>query len=472
MSRRDNDSLEEFFRKATRHPDVQFNEGDWANLEKRLDAELGAPPRTGTPIRNRILFAVAFLALVSVLTLTLWRGQHRDAANLAVESQTVPSIAPAPTDKTQGETSATNHDDEFTADTQSPALSNPQATDENRNAADSPSQAVEGTRAGKSPATQAGGTTHSNTIPNSSQSHAVQRDISVGEAQDELWMTTSEISTSGFSPSQPDPKELLNGKGESVPARTVLAGSDQPVDSASAVETAGAPDATVTTEVASEEKNAAAFRTGRFGISVVVAPDFSMTTGGGAMGPGEAAGLMLHYRAFDRWGITVGALHNTKKYWGRGNEYRPPRGYWKALTNGIVPDRIDGTCAMYEIPVSVTFDVVQTKRSRLFVGAGLSSYFMRNEEYYYKFDDPNPGAVTGWSGDKPRTLWFGIGTISAGYDFRATRSLSFGVEPYFKVPLEGIGWADVDLYSTGLMFAARYHFMKSGNKHPPPSHGP
>jgi hypothetical protein len=240
---------------------------------------------------------------------------------------------------------------------------------------------------------------------------------------------------------------------------------DQPADSASADQTADALEATKARSAFDDTR-------GRFGISVVTAPDFSMTPKGGTMGAGDATGVFLHYQVLPRWGLTAGVLYDTKNYWGTGDEYRPPKGYWKALTNGVVPDRIEGTCAMYEVPVSVTFDIVSTRRARLFASAGLASYFVRSEEYYYHFDTPNPGAVNGWTGKRPSTLWFGIGTLSAGFDFRATRSLSVGIEPYFKVPLEGMGWADVDLYSTGVMFTARYHFTKKANKHPPTIQGP
>lgn len=472
MSRRDNDSLEDFFRKGTRHPDLEFNEGDWSNLEKRLDAELGTPPPARAQIKlTRAIPAVAFLVLVGGLSLLLWRGHRHDTANLAPEIQTVPQAGLAPADNRQDLTYAPDPEDKFAAGSESPAVPELQAADGSDDVGSDLPEAAVGTTMNKKRIAQPGREIDRHATPDSPEPHAEHGGLSAGEIQHEPGVTTPGNSTSGFNPSRPDPRAPVDEKGDSTPAGTALAGADQPVDSVSAAEPAGAPDNT-TTEVAGDRESPEFSGAGRFGISIVIAPDFSMTTGGGAMGPGEAVGIMLHYQAFKRWGITAGALHNTKKYWGHGSEYRPPSGYWKALTNGIVPDRIDGWCAMYEIPISVTFDVVQTRRSRLFVSAGLSSYLMRNEQYDYRFDDPNPGAVTGWSGDKPSELWFGIGTISAGYDFKATRSLSFGVEPYFKVPMEGIGWADVDLYSTGLMFAARYHFMKSGKKHPPPSHGP
>ena len=464
MSRKDNDSLEDFFRKATQHPDLQFNEDDWSKMEKKLDEHFGKPVLPVWRSHGRIISLITVAAALGVLTLLLWPSQGDDLNNLTQNTPPMPETSLTPSENNTQEPLRT-------ADAEKDNVAETQAG----TAKLLPQQAVESREAENSSITGSVPDKHAQKEIPSHPARPVGEDVMVNTIETGKLQPESGVAmqgSSGFNQEQPDPKEALNAGDGDDPSGMVQEGSDQLVDSVSAVITADALDTVGTVEAESRKATDKALGSGRFGISIIAAPDFSMTTKGGAMGPGEAVGIMLHYQVFNRWGITAGALHNTKKYWGRGNEYHPPSGYWNALTNGVVPDRVDGTCAMYEIPVSVTFDVVRTRRSRLFASAGLSSYIMQNEDYYYKFDTPNPGAVNGWSGDKPSTLWFGIGTLSVGYDFRATRSLSFGVEPYFKVPLEGIGWADIDLYSTGLMFAARYHFMKNGNKHPPPSQGP
>lgn len=464
MSGKNNDSLEDFFRKATHTPDLRFNEADWLKLEKKLDEQPEKPVMMVGPSRGRVIGLIALAVALSVLTLMWWRGQDSDFRNLAQEQDTMPTVpAPASPENTEGTLRSDNSSLDNTADA-SPAGRGSQPRDIQTQ--DSENSKITGLVPDRHDDEE---TRRLGSAPPVRES-AIGNAIVTGGPQPEL-PASAVLESPGFNRKQTDAEEEQDAVGDD-PSGLVQEGPDQPVDSASAARIADALD---TDEPDEEESRGSSIHTpddGRFGISIVAAPDFSMTTNGGAMGSGEAVGIMLHYRIFNRWGITAGALHNTKKYWGHGSEYNPPSGYWKALTNGVVPDRVDGACALYEIPVSVTFDVVRTRRSRLFASAGLSSYIMRNEDYYYKFDTPNPGAVTGWSGDKPSALWFGVGILSAGYNFRATRSLSFGVEPYFKVPLEGVGWADIDLYSTGLMFSARYHFMKNGDKHPPASLGP
>lgn len=469
MLRKDNDSLEDFFRKAASRPDLEFNEADWSNMEKMLDRHLDKPV-AGFWTRGTIAMVAVVSALV-ILTVMLWPDRPDDSKTVAQQIQTVPDAGSAPSDDQRDHAAPINPNGEERSNNDTPDVTRPErSVDAGQDVGD-----VSSERADKS--------THAQATPSGPQRKIREDAIVIREPgpQDNDGVSVEENpspSAASVPDRQSEPESRSVTASEAIQqdvndAAQLSAGKlEQSADSTTEVLATVVPDTAASDEATAEPKRKKAFPAGRFSVSVMAAPDFSMTTGGGALGSGDALGVMLHYQVLPRWGIAAGLVHNTKKYWGRGNEYHPPRGYWKALTNGVVPERIDGICAMYEIPVAVTFDVVQTQRSRLFASAGLSSYMMQKEDYYYRFDSPNPGSVTGWSGDKPATLWFGIGTLSLGYDFKVTRNLSFGVEPYLKIPMEGIGWADVDLYSTGVMFGARYNFATSGNKHPPPSKGP
>ena len=477
MSKKDNDSLEEFFRKATRHHDLEYNEEDWKKLERMLDAQQPVRPAGWFSTHGRkVLIGLAAITAVVITWLLLPVDQATEnvATNPSENIDTGIAEAPNQQDDAQTAESFTNDGsvrEGVTTDTNEGGgkqdLSVPPGREENLNGREKNSgsrtqlaaAADERNASGPNAARDQSGIAQ----PNTEHNGVIVNRPAIN--RDNIKKDLSEVS--GFNHTQiesrvpADPIVKADGVDEQV--SRVQA---QPVDSASVDVSADA------LEAAASGRSGFDNTRGRFGITVVAAPDFSRTPQGGAMGTGDAMGAFVHYQVLPRWGITTGVLYTNKKYWGKGAEYRPPYGYWKALTNGVVPDRIDGTCSMYEVPVAVTFDIVSTRKTRLFASAGLSSYFVQSEEYYYHFDAPNPGAVNGWTGKKPSTLWFGIGTLSAGLDFRASRTLSLGIEPYFKVPLEGMGWADVDLYSTGVMFAVRYHFAKKANKHPPTLQGP
>jgi hypothetical protein len=125
----------------------------------------------------------------------------------------------------------------------------------------------------------------------------------------------------------------------------------------------------------------------------------------------------------------------------------------------VVPEEIDSRCLVYELPVGIQFDAIQTEKSRVFIAGSISSYFMISQAYDYTFESPNPGADKGWRSAGSESYWFNIGMVSAGYERYVYRSFAIGIEPYLKISLSEIGWPNVKLFSTGAYVTLRYRFM-------------
>ena len=135
----------------------------------------------------------------------------------------------------------------------------------------------------------------------------------------------------------------------------------------------------------------------RWSIGIILAPEFSTTSLDEYSAPGGSFGLRIGYQVSNRLNIKTGIIRSTKKYEGDGYDYTPRNPlYWKNRTNGVVPEAIDSKCLVYELPVGVQFDAIQTQKSRVFLSAALSSYFMISQAYDYTFESPNPGADMGW----------------------------------------------------------------------------
>jgi hypothetical protein len=153
-----------------------------------------------------------------------------------------------------------------------------------------------------------------------------------------------------------------------------------------------------------------------------------------------------------------------KRYEGSGDSYKPRNpAYWQIRTNGVIPEEIDSKCLVYELPLGVQFDAIQTSKSRLFLATEISSYFMISQAYDYAFESPNPGADMGWRSSRSESYLFSVGMISAGYERYIHRSFAIGIEPYLKVSLSEIGWPNVKLFSTGAYVTLRYKFMSRRN---------
>jgi len=199
----------------------------------------------------------------------------------------------------------------------------------------------------------------------------------------------------------------------------------------------------------------------RWSAALVIAPDFSSTGFGGEMSaPGQAFGGLIGFRISRKFTVVGGVIRSTKKYEGYGKDYTPPEGYWKKRTNGIVPDEVKGSCTIVEVPITVQYDVWQSTRSRLYISGGISSYFMRKEKYNYSFNEPNEGADRSWSSNTPGSYVFKVGHFSAAYEIMLNKNLGVGVEPYIKIPFQGIGWPNISLYTTGAYVNVRYFLLR------------
>lgn len=200
------------------------------------------------------------------------------------------------------------------------------------------------------------------------------------------------------------------------------------------------------------------------GVSFAVGPDLSVLGLGEITRPGYSYGLVIHYNIGKRWSVGIGALKTTKRYVGTGYDYKPPKGYWEYATNNVVPEKVAGECGLIEIPVDIRFDFLRSGRNNFHISTGASSYLMQHESYEYDFKEPNPNASQGWNSDKAGgSHLFNIINLSVGYERDIGRKFSFGVAPYVKVPVKGIGWTEVKFVSFGTYFTFKYNFLTRRN---------
>ncbi|HEX5172436.1 MAG TPA: hypothetical protein VFW11_24840 [Cyclobacteriaceae bacterium] len=474
MSEIDDDNVEKYFRQADPSRfDTDYNENDWRNLESRLDRE---QERLAALNRRKLTYGIVAGALLVTFIGSFYffssgslsdriPGKVKESAstdqapmagkdlenanetdtregNVAGEpGRSAQSIDDDNTeeiskkesqDADQRETNRSDHERLITKEKKSENIFDRQATSgkqhdvkTNENAGTTNAEAI-------TPGVISGKGLNDNSDANINGVTEQSSQISSGKENESLTITQENVSSSS----------VRVDSAEKVQA-VIL-----PTDS---LEAKG--------DIEREKGEMEATRS-RWMVSAVVAPDFTRTPYSGYDSPGSAYGVFVQYQFHNRWGVSTGLLRSDKKYWGYGEEYNPPPGYWSYVTNGVVPEKVDGNCLVLEVPLSLSFNIVETKRSRVFATAGISSYFMRSEKYQYTFEDPNPGSAKGWSTDKPSSYWFGIGNLSVGYDFRVSPTLSFGLEPYYRIPFAEVGWANIDLYSLGFLFNARYRFVK------------
>lgn len=192
----------------------------------------------------------------------------------------------------------------------------------------------------------------------------------------------------------------------------------------------------------------------RFSLTASAGPDYSSVKFKYAGEVRLQYGVGLSYAINDRFSVRTGFYAGSKVYSADSNSYKTQYtggGYSYKLYS------IDADCYVFEVPVSLVYNFKTTKDHNWFASAGLSSYFMKKEDYLYTYISP--------SGTKSSRLWqyrnenkhpFSVLGFSAGYQRKFNDRFSLSAEPYIKLPLGGVGDGKVMLNSTGVLFTAAW----------------
>jgi len=219
------------------------------------------------------------------------------------------------------------------------------------------------------------------------------------------------------------------------------------------------PEPTVSLPAISEEGLAVLEdpRTSRFAAGIMMSPDFS-TVGSVSnfYDPGYKIGVSLEYSITARLAISTGIVYSNVRYAAGGDAYGPP----PELEQGIPFNDMTGECRLLDIPISLKYQVLNFDRSRIFATAGISSYFMLNERYEFRFSGyenyPEPDQVSYWEEQTGTSHWLSNAGFSVGYERDLDRHWSLRAEPFVRVPVNEVGWANVRLFSMGSFLSINY----------------
>jgi hypothetical protein len=152
--------------------------------------------------------------------------------------------------------------------------------------------------------------------------------------------------------------------------------------------------------------------------------------------------------------LNTGVLYTRKNYTAVGKDFNAPKGTW---LDNVMLDNVQGNCYMFDVPINIRYDLNTNNNHRYFVSTGLSSYFMKEENYDYYYQYPNGASAHRFrSYPSSKGHVFSILNISAGYEKNIGRNVSLQAEPYFKVPLTGVGYGSIRLNSYGVFFSLKY----------------
>lgn len=190
-----------------------------------------------------------------------------------------------------------------------------------------------------------------------------------------------------------------------------------------------------------------------------VGPDFNYTEAFEGGKTTLAGGLTIGAKITPKLSLKTGVLFGLKNYAASAYSYQLKNSARSSAITGIYAN-----CDVLEIPLKASYTVYNDNKRSIDINTGLSSYLMLKEKYNFQY--------TAQSGYRDYTLvksnanqhYLSVANISATYYIKLKNSkYQFGIEPYIKIPLQGVGEGKVHLKSSGLSLNLRYDFNTKNN---------
>ncbi|HTN20072.1 MAG TPA: hypothetical protein VL125_06335 [Pelobium sp.] len=187
-------------------------------------------------------------------------------------------------------------------------------------------------------------------------------------------------------------------------------------------------------------------------VSFNLGPDFNSTNNLIGGKGNFAIGVSVGFGLFKRLSLETGLNYGSKNYTANNYDY--------TFGNPNVASKIamiEAACKVLEIPLSASYQVFDLKKSSINLNLGLSSYLMLKEDYNFIYT-----AASGYNNrlvekKNANQHYLSVIDLSATYNIKLkNKKFAFGIEPYLKIPMSGIGEGNVPLKSSGISLKLRY----------------
>lgn len=164
---------------------------------------------------------------------------------------------------------------------------------------------------------------------------------------------------------------------------------------------------------------------------------------------GYGGGIVAGYHLKNGFSIQTGLSLDKKNYYTKAKYFDTKRlSYFQS--GDVTLNYANGNCTMWEIPVNISYDFKGGNKIKLFVTAGVSSYLMKNENYNFNYNFSRYTYDSAFNYPRSSKDFLSILNLGAGANIQAGKNVLIQVQPYFKVPLKGVGIGNLSLKSAGL----------------------
>jgi hypothetical protein len=205
-----------------------------------------------------------------------------------------------------------------------------------------------------------------------------------------------------------------------------------------------------------EPKKPAARPPYRVVLGLLGAPSFSAVRTAQSAQIGADYGLTLEYLLTPRLRVRAGLISSQKRYRAASSDYEAPAS-WQWFAGDYM---LDANCRITEIPLDLRFDVLRRPTYALFTSVGINSLLMRNERYSYDW------TMNGQTFTKTAQVvngsnhFLSVLNLSVGIERPIGGRWSAQVEPFWQLPLGGVGAGQVKLSSAGASFSLKFGLIR------------
>ena len=198
----------------------------------------------------------------------------------------------------------------------------------------------------------------------------------------------------------------------------------------------------------------------KLGLTLSAGPDFNSVKSIAGNKATLNAGILLDASLSNKISVSTGARYGGKSYETTAGSY--------GITNPELLKTItyvDGSCNVLEIPLRLSYELLNNNKNSIKLNGGLSSYLMLKEKYVFKYTPESNLNDYVIEKQNANQHYFSVAEISATYRIKTkTSKVEFGVEPYVKIPLGGVGEGNVRLKSSGITINMFYDLSKKNKQ--------
>ncbi len=184
-------------------------------------------------------------------------------------------------------------------------------------------------------------------------------------------------------------------------------------------------------------------------VGVITGLDFSKVESTSFDNSGFDAGLLLGFRINQALSFETGIAWNNKNYLSDGKSFNT-NGVRSTMPAGMVINNLESNSSLIEIPLKARFDFIRKKQSNIFLTGGVSAYIMTKEKNQYNVTMNGTAEKVSGVYKKNNYGLPAVAGFSAGYEYNFYKSLNIRIEPFLKIPLQGMGVGKLPVTSAGL----------------------